>query len=295
MSGLIRGEIYLTLDIIAGLFIGGLIIRTGLAEKIMSRIIPRNIPSVTGLAVALSAGSSRTGAAVIASALAQGTITERIAVWSVLMLPLPAYLRRWPSTFALSVSMAGGAGAMFAVSLLVRSVLRFMIALRFVRREGANSCEARKVIPSHSHSSLSLLRRLVKSLPVAWVMFAVSYSLSPIINSYFQEAFRNHDAIIPLAGWGVAAGGVVNVSAALALAGGAMASGELDMWEAFFALVLGSGLGTAVRVLRQDMGYYFGLFPSRVAGKMLMMNLATIIPLVCVNVIIAWVILILRV
>ena len=80
-------------------------------------------------------------------------------------------------------------------------------------------------------------------------MFAVSYSLSPIINSYFQEAFRNHDAIMPLAGWGVAAGGVVNVSAALALAGGAMASGELDMWEAFFALVLGSGLGVLFRAI----------------------------------------------
>ena len=293
MSGLLRGEIYLTLDIIAGLILGGLIIRSGLAEKIMSRIIPRGIPSVTGLAVALSAGSSRTGAAVIASALAQGTITENSAVWSVLMLPLPAYLRRWPSTFALSVGMAGGAGAMFAVSLLVRSVLRFMIALHFVRREGTISSEARNVIPSKAHSP-SILRRLVKSLPLAWVMFAVSYSISPVINSYFQEAFRNHDAVMPLAGWGVAAGGVVNVQAALALAGGAMASGELDMWQAFFALVLGSGLGTAIRVLRQDAGYYFGLFPSRTAGKMLLLNLATIIPLVGVNVIIAWVILTLR-
>ncbi len=293
MSGLIRGEIYLTAEIITGLILGELIMRSGIAEKIMKRIIPRDIPAVTGLAVALSAGSSRAGAGVIASALAQGTITERIAVWSVLMLPLPAYLRRWPSTFALSVSMAGGAGAMFAVSLLVRSVLRFMIALCFVRRGGKNLCEARKVIPSHSHSS-SLLRRLIKSLPLAWVMFAVSYSLSPTINAYFQEAFRNHDAIMPLSGWGVAAGGVVNVSAALAIAGGAIASGELDIWQAFFALVLGSGLGTAMRVLRQDAGYYFGLFPSRVAGKMLVMNLATIIPLVAVNVIIAWVILILR-
>ena len=293
MSGLLRGEIYLTLDIIAGLILGGLIIRSGLAEKIMSRIIPRGIPSVTGLAVALSAGSSRTGAAVIASALAQGTITENSAVWSVLMLPLPAYLRRWPSTLALSLGMAGGAGAMFAVSLLVRSILRFMIALHFVRREGAISFEARNVIPSKAHSP-SLLRRLVRSLPLAWVMFAVSYSLSPAINSYFQEAFRNHDGVMPLAGWGVAAGGVVNVQAALALAGGAMASGELDMWQAFFALVLGSGLGTAIRVLRQDAGYYFGLFPSRTAGKMLLLNLATIIPLVGVNVIIAWVILTLR-
>ena len=53
------------------------------------------------------------------------------------------------------------------------------------------------------------------------------------------------------------------------------------------AIVLGSGLGIATRVLRQNAGYYFGLFNAKLARKMLFWNLMTVLPLVFLCVIIA--------
>ena len=286
MKGLIWGEIYLTFDIILGLIIGNIIIRLRLSDIIMKHLLPRNIPPVTGLAVAISAGSSKAGAAIIASSLLKHEISERQALWSVLMLPLPSYLRRWPSTFALSVSMAGKAGAIFALSLLVRSIARFMIALHFLRREGREYTFIPQELEGKDYTH-GLIRNLMKTLPTAWIFFALSYLLSPVIDAFFRDIFAGNDTFLPVSGWSVAAGSIAHVSAALSLAGGAMSSGELGTMQAAFALILGSGLGTASRIMRQNAGYYFGLFPKNIASKMLLMNFATIIPLIMVNLIFA--------
>ena len=288
MEGLLKGELNLTLDIIFGLIIGEIIIRLGLVEFILKKFSRLKIPPVTALAVALSAGSSKTGAAVIASALEKNQISERVAIWSVLMLPFPSYLRRWPGTFILSLSMAGSAGAFFALSLMFRSAARFFFACLFlirgeelgVRREGLE-------IRNYSLStSYFLIHHLKKTLPYAWLFFAISYSIVPVINKFFEANIKIF-SFLPLAGWTVAAGSLSHVSAALALAGGAIESGELNTAQAAFALILGSGLGTATRILRQNAGYYFGLFPVSTAKKMLMMNFFTIMPLIILNLIFA--------
>lgn len=286
MSGLIRGEIYLTVDIILGMIFAELVMRFRVAEVLMKHVIPKNIPPVTGLAVALSAGSSKAGAAVLSSALAKNEIDERTAVWSVLMLPLPSYLRRWPSTLAMSVSMAGTAGGIFALSLIARSVIRFVIAAMFVRRSNPNCSRQNENVNIKINPS-DTVRRFLKSLPMAWLFFALAYMLSPLINGMFREIFAGRYTVLPLAGWSVAAGSIAHVSVALSLAGGALSSGELTTSQAVFALILGSGLGTVTRILRQDAGYYYGLFPKGVASKMLMMNFVTMITLILLNLIFA--------
>ena len=100
MSGLIRGELKLTIDIILGLLLGEVIIRFRVADILLKHVLPflvrHNIPKVTGFALGASLGSSRTGAAIISSSLAAHELSEPEAIWSVLMLPFPAYLRRWP-------------------------------------------------------------------------------------------------------------------------------------------------------------------------------------------------------
>lgn len=280
MEGLLRGELNLTLDIIFGLLIGEIIIRLGLADLILKKFSRLKIPSVSALAVALSAGSSKTGAAVIASALEKNQISERSAVWSVLMLPFPSYLRRWPGTFVLAFSMAGRAGALFALSLMFRSAARFVWAYMMLKSQDEITNDNIE-IKTHSRES-KLTKKLLKTLPYAWLFFAVTYSLVPVINKFFETNI-NFFSFLPLAGWTVAAGSVAHVSAALGLAGGALASGELNTAQATFALILGSGLGTATRILRQNAGYYFGLFPATTARKMLMMNFFTIMPLIMLN------------
>lgn len=292
MNDLLKGELNLTLDIIFGLLIGEFFFRLGVADFILknfSRLSVRKaglkIPPVTALAVAVSAGSSKTGAALIASALEKNQISEHDAVWSVLMLPFPSYLRRWPGTFILSVSMAGRAGFFFALSLIFRSAARFFFALKKLKNVGVSGEELgmkNEKIFSYKFSSKKFFAKLIKTLPYAWIFFALTYSLVPFINNFFENNIK-FLSFLPLSGWAVAAGSVAHVTSALALAGGALASGELDTAQAAFALILGSGLGTATRILRQNAGYYFGLFAPKTARKMLVMNFFTIMPLIILN------------
>ena len=198
------------------------------------------------------------------------------------MLPFPSYLRRWPGTFILSVSMAGRAGAFFALSLIFRSAARFFFALKKlrVRSEGLEIRSEKNF--SYKFSTGKFFAKLIKTLPYAWIFFALTYSLVPVINKFFENNIK-FLSFLPLAGWTVAAGSVAHVTSALALAGGALASGELDTAQAAFSLILGSGLGTATRILRQNAGYYFGLFAPKTARKMLLMNFLTIMPLIILN------------
>ncbi len=289
ITGLIRGEILLTLYIVLGLAVGEVITRLKLPEKLLSRLAGiLHVNPTTALATASSIASSKTGAAILSSAYTQGAISERCAVWSVLMLSLPSYLRRWPSTLLLAVSMAGKAGGIYALSMLAITAGRFMIAYMFVVREGKASGQqqATSAVPK-APSLKATAKKVLKLLPVAWVFYGAAYMLVPMANAYLKGIFSG--GVLPLSGWTVAASAVVRVNAALALAGGSLASGELRVSEAVFGLLLGSGLGTFTRILRMNAGYYFGFFPVRTARKMLIMNYATIAPLVVLSILTAYI------
>ncbi|MBR0203715.1 MAG: hypothetical protein IJQ56_05040 [Synergistaceae bacterium] len=288
-QGLLAGELTLTLEIVLGLVLGEIIMRLRIAELIMKKFIPRSINPVTALALSVSFASSKTGAGIISSALEKQQITEKQTIWSVLMLSLPSYLKRWPATFALALSMAGRAGALFAVSQLVIAAGRFITAFIFLpkekEKENKSDVEISQAKAHHEHKH-SLLHKLIKTLPIAWIFFALEYSLVPVINKFFSQTINF--PFLPLAGWTVAGTSIARVSAALALAGGSLASGELNNSQALFALILGSGLGTATRILRMNAGYYFGMFEARLARKLLLMNFVTLIPFVIINLIFAW-------
>lgn len=281
MNKLLIGEFWLTIDILIGIAVGEIIIRLKLADKLLKKIMPflqrHKIPSVSGLALAVSAGSPKAGAAIISSALANSQITQNCALWSVQMLHFPPYLRRWPSTFALAVSMAGVAGVFFGLSLIFSSFLRFVIAFMMLKREHVNSEPDNSDYElGKSRHKLDIMKKLIKTLPLAWLFFALAFSLVPVVNKFFVSAFSGRDTFLPLAGWAVAAASIAHVSSALALAGGSLASGELSVSQAVFALILGNCLGSATRILRMNAGYYFGLFQAKLAQKMLVWNFITI-------------------
>lgn len=301
-----RGELWLTFDILFGLILGDAILRWGLADKLMRRLTPflkrHGLGSIMGFALTLSLGSSKAGAALLASALEDKKINEHTALWGVLMLPFPGYLRRWPATCILAFSMAGFPGFIFALFLIFRSAMRFFIAFLILRRgnSGDSAADFETKINANKNSKannkspgfgLNLYKKLLKTMPLAWLFFAVAYALVPFINRAFQNWFINGNlkflSFMPLAGWTVAAGSIAHISAALAMAGGSLHAGELTAAQAVFALILGSGLGIATRVLRQNAGYYFGLFPARLARKMLFWNLGSVLPLVFLCMLIA--------
>ena len=289
IRNLLIGELRLTIDIIFGILAGEVILRLRLAEKLLqfiSRYLKLN--SVIALAVAVSAGSSRTGAGIISSALEKNIITEREAIWSILMLPFPSYLKRWFSTLALSISMAGLAGGIFALFLLMRSAARFFVAFLVLRCESRNNENFSQEKISFSSNAPQFhnkkfqfkrfqFKRLFKNLILGWLFFAVTFALIPVIENFFKKIF--------LSGWTIAAASIMNVSAALALAGGSLSSGELNTSQALFMLILGSALGTFTRILRQNAGYYFGMFNSQIALKMLILNFITIMPFIILSLI----------
>ena len=179
--------------------------------------------------------------------------------------------------------MAGKAGLIFALALILESGMRFFVAYLFLRNMNKNLKNENEkteinisLKENFAKNKNRIIKRLLTTLPYAWIFFALAYSLVPGINKFFESNLKIF-SFLPLSGWTVAAGSVAHVSAALGLAGGALASGELNTVQAAFALILGNGLGTATRLLRMNAGYYFGFFPPNTAKKMLITNFITII------------------
>ena len=278
LKALLRGELWLTFDILLGLLIGDLVLRWGLADRLMRRMMPwlrrHGIGPLVGLALTLSLGSAKAGAAVLASALSEGRIDRHTALWGTLSLAFPAYLRRWPATLVLSVSMTGLVGGIFALVLILRSLVRFALVVCVLRSRESGELP-REEVPDRRRMGWGFYRKLGVTLPLAWFFYAVAFALVPYAESAFRRWFMG-GAFLPLAGWAVAAASVAHVSAALALTGGSLAAGELSAAQAVFALLLGNGLGIVTRALRQNAGYYFGLFPAGLARSMLFWNVGTV-------------------
>ena len=275
---LLRGELWLTFDILLGLLIGDVVLRWGLADRLMRRMMPwlrrHGIGPLVGLALTLSLGSAKAGAAVLASALSEGRIDRHTALWGTLSLAFPAYLRRWPATLVLSVSMTGLVGGIFALVLILRSLVRFALVVCVLRSRESGELP-REEVPDRRRMGWGFYRKLGVTLPLAWFFYAVAFALVPYAESAFRRWFMG-GSFLPLAGWTVAAASVAHVSAALALTGGSLAAGELSAAQAVFALLLGNGLGIVTRALRQNAGYYFGLFPAGLARTMLFWNVGTV-------------------
>ena len=278
LKALLRGELWLTFDILLGLLIGDLVLRWGLAERLMRKMMPwlrrHGIGPLVGLALTLSLGSAKAGAAVLASALSEGRIDRHTALWGTLSLAFPAYLRRWPATLVLSVSMTGLVGGIFALVLILRSLVRFALVVCVLRSRESGELP-REEVPDRRRMGWGFYRKLGMTLPLAWFFYAVAFALVPYAESAFRRWFMG-GSFLPLAGWAVAAASVAHVSAALALTGGSLAAGELSAAQAVFALLLGNGLGIVTRALRQNAGYYFGLFPAGLARSMLFWNVGTV-------------------
>ena len=277
-KALLRGELWLTFDILLGLLIGDLVLRWGLADRLMRGMMPwlrrHGIGPLVGLALTLSLGSAKAGAAVLASALSEGRIDRHTALWGTLSLAFPAYLRRWPATLVLSVSMTGLVGGIFALVLILRSLVRFALVVCVLRSRESGELPLEEA-PGRRRMGWGFYRKLGVTLPLAWFFYAVAFALVPYAESAFRRWFMG-GSFLPLAGWAVAAASVAHVSAALALTGGSLAAGELSAAQAVFALLLGNGLGIVTRALRQNAGYYFGLFPAGLARSMLFWNVGTV-------------------
>ncbi|MDR1622292.1 MAG: hypothetical protein LBS00_07950 [Synergistaceae bacterium] len=288
LTDLLKGEISMTVGIVSGLLVGELVIRLRIAEALIKNFLPfmraMGLGPLLGAALAVSVGSSKAAATLLARGMEESKISRDGAIWGTVSLSFPAYLRRWPSTLALCTSMAGTAGGIFAVTLLLRSMGRFFFAV-FKTRGSERDFGPMDVRETGRMSPSFWLKRLAATLPVAWIFYAAAFWVIPRLEMFLKENLGG--SILPVAGWSVASAALAGISASLALARGALDAGEISTAQAVFALLLGNGIGYFTRALRQNAGYFFGIFPADVSKSIFAWNVATMLPFIVLSLVIA--------
>ena len=116
--------------------------------------------------------------------------------------------------------------------------------------------------------------RILKTLPLAWLFYALAFALVPPAEALLQSWLKSA-VFFPLPALAISAASFAHMSPALALAGSSLSAGELTQAQALFALLFGSSLSMVTRLVRTNAGYYFGMFPRRLARDMLFWNVAT--------------------
>jgi hypothetical protein len=280
-ANLLKGEALMTVNIVFGLFVGELVFRLRVVETLIKKFLPFmktvGLGPLLGAALAVSIGSSKAAATLLARGVEEKKISRDGAVWGTISLSFPAYLRRWPSTLALCTSMAGAAGGIFALTLLLRSLGRFFFVI-FKARGSEHGAAAMEAGETERISPSFWIKRLAATLPIAWIFYAAAFLIMPRLETFLKENLGG--SLLPVAGWGVASAALAGISASLALARGALDGGELNTAQAVFALLLGNGIGYFTRALRQNAGYFFGIFPSDISKSILIRNIATMLPFV---------------
>jgi hypothetical protein len=285
---LLKGEGLMTVGIVFGLFVGELVFRLRIAEVLIKKILPfmrtLELGPLLGTAWAVSIGSSKAAAALLARGMEEKRISRNGAVWGTLSLSFPAYLRRWPSTLALCASMTGTAGIIFAVTLLLRSFGRFCFVV-LKARGSERDFSPMEAVKTGKLGPSFWLKRLAATLPIAWLFYAAAFLIMPRREMFLKENLGG--SFLPAAGWGVASAAVAGISASLALARGALDTGELSAAQVVFALLLGNGMGYLIRAMRQNAGYFFGIFSADISRSILILNVATMLPFVALSLIVS--------
>ena len=293
---LLRAEAILTVNIVSGLAAGELILGLGLIERLFKPLLPRvsrlGISEHITAAIMMAVGSPRSGAALIAAAYSDGEVSREEATYGVLSLAFPGYLRRWVGTAAVAYGIAGIAGTLFALVLILRSACRFAWVLALLPHSGGNACplSRERISPDISWRDRAgrAFRMLARSLPWAWLFFAFTYAMVPYIESFFAGHIAGWRLLLPASGWAVAASSVAHVTAALSSAAGAMAAGDLGIGQAVLALLVVNMIGTVTRTIRQNVGYWTGIFPGELLPSLLKWHLVTTITLELTSVAIVW-------
>ncbi|MDR3254979.1 MAG: hypothetical protein LBT31_05390 [Synergistaceae bacterium] len=300
---LFRAEAILTVNIIAGLLTGEVILSLGIVDRIFAPLVPLlskwGIHRTIAGAMLVSLGAPRSGAALIAAAYADGDISEQEATYGTLSLAFPGYLRRWVGTAAMAFGMAGLAGLIYSAVLIARSAIRFLWVTCLLRNRMRNSPANRTLrlgadsdVPASDAKARRkrLLKTLKRSLPWAWLFFAITYSIMPLVETLFTDHVTRWGlyAFLPPEGWAVAVSALAHVTAALSSAGGALASGELSVAQAVLALLVGNMVGTITRTMRQNVGYWMGIFPAELVPRLLRWHFLTMFSLEILSIFIAW-------
>lgn len=287
-TGLLKGELLLVFNVSLGLLLGMVLLRADVPGKLLETFRPVfvkiGIPPDIVAALAVSLGSSRAATAVVAASFESGRINRNEALFGTLLQAFPGYLRRWITSFAVAVGLAGTAGAVYSLILLARSFVRFLIFLFLLRREhGVSRTDGGSGIPEANISSPDLIRILKRTLPMACSFYAAAFIVAPWLHGMLERT----SSVLPLMspqGLTIVASSLAHVTAALGAAGGYLASGGITPSHAVLALLVGNLLGIVFRVFRQNIAFWVGLFPADMVKSLLFWHLITVVPLMILSI-----------
>jgi hypothetical protein len=297
-AALLSAECTLTLNIAAGLAAGELILALGVVDRLFSPLVPRleriGIHGKIAAAMVLALGAPRSGAALISRAYSEGELTDDQATFGTLSLAFPGYLKRWIGTVAVASAMAGVSGFIFALVMLLRSACRFVwMAAMLARRARASSGAFVKLEKTHvgvRERALRVLVRLRLSLPWAWTFFALTYVLVPFVDGAFSKYASRGGMpwFLPAEGWAIAAASLAHVTAGLSSAAAALSVDKLSAAQTVLALLAGNMAGSVTRTMRQNVGYWVGVFPKGLVKNLLRWHLVTTTVLEVLSISIVW-------
>jgi hypothetical protein len=297
-AALLKAECVLTLNIAFGLAVGELILGLGVVDRFFSPLIPRleriGIHRKIAAAMILALGAPRSGAALISRAYSEGELTDDQATFGTLSLAFPGYLKRWVGTAAMAAAIAGVSGFIFALVMLLRSACRFawVVALlaRRARARAGVFAEMEKTYAGVRERAVRVLAQLKRSLPWAWAFFALTYVLVPFVDSAFSKYASGGGLLwfLPAEGWAVAASSLAHVTAGLSSAAAALSVGKLGVAQTVLALLVGNMAGSVTRTMRQNVGYWVGVFPKGLVKNLLRWHLATTTVLEIFSILAAW-------
>jgi hypothetical protein len=290
-QGLFRGLVTLVLSVAGGLALGELILALALPDKLLGSLMPLlrrlGIPSQALFALGVSFGSSRAGAAIVASAYRDGLLSKEKALFGTLLQSFPGYLKRWAVSFPVALGLAGAAGGIYSLTVLFRSFCRFLFFLFRLRGTGDGGQGALGgPVPEAGEPRVSLGRALSKTVPLACLFYTLAYLATPSLQNFFRTKGASFPLLSP-AGWTVAAAAFAHANAALGAAGGAQGSGSLTTAQAVLALLVGNMLAVLSRVLRQDLAFWVGIYPGRMVRTLFIWNLMTLVAAMAVTVALA--------
>ncbi len=291
-SGLLKGLWMLTLSVAGGLALGKAIIALSLPDRLFRVLLPRmkglGIPPQALFALGVSLGSSRAGVAIVAEAYREGSLTKQEALFGTLLQSFPGYVRRWTVTFPVAAALAGRAGAVFSLTLLLRSFLRFIFFLTMLRNRDAGEEGGAELLRAEGKrpGQFSLPKTLVRTLPPAWAFYAGAYLATPALQRLI-EAWGAGLSLVSPAGWAVAAASFAHANAALGAAGGAIAAGSLTVSQAVLALLAGNMLAALSRVLRQDLAFWIGIYPGPMVRSLFAWNFGTLLAVMTASIAVA--------
>jgi hypothetical protein len=282
LRGLLIGEARLTLSLIAGALAGELMVRYRVTDRVfrpVERLVRRlrvNPQAISAMTV--SVASPRVGAAMLASAHSRGEITQEDAVFGTLCLAFPAYVKRWLVTAPMAAALAGPLGVLYSSVLIFRSAARFLLCLHLLRRRGSGGSSPAVDDPAEGRTATAsegrFLRQGLRSLPLAWIFFGVTYWAMPAVEAWALDNLR---WLVSPSGLTVVTSALAHSTASLASAKGALEAGSLSLPGALLALLMGNALGTFTRVLRQNVGYWVGIFPGEVLRPLGIWHLGTLL------------------